>query len=188
MRNNQSNLIREYFTKKTHKELTRMIKEAGITLNRRERKKSNMISILTKKCVEQPTLLDKLKIDLYKHRVIEQLPVAINPEAITLVSVTQDSYFCLEDIFSVQGWDLKKTSSRDWQRTQSFKDYSDAVSIRTQIDKKDLIVKAQSGRTFGHRLIAIEAARYQLVKSNIALSSEHFTLLPWQSKILALNN
>jgi len=68
--NNQSNLIREYFTKKTYKELNRMVKEAEITLNRRERKKSNMISILTKKCVEQPTLQDKLKIDLYKHRVL----------------------------------------------------------------------------------------------------------------------
>ena len=47
--NNQGNLIREYFTKKTQKELSRMMKEAEITLNRRERKKSNMISILTKK-------------------------------------------------------------------------------------------------------------------------------------------
>ena len=115
-------------------------------------------------------MLDKLKIDLYKHRIIEQLPVVINPEATTLVSVTQDLYFYLEDVFSVQGWDLKKTSSRDWQRTQSFKDYLDAVSIRTQINKKDLIVKEQSGQTFVHRLIAIEAARYRSPFLSVAFS------------------
>jgi len=147
-----------------------MVKETEITLNSRERKKSNMISILTKKCVEQPTLLDKLKIDLYKHRVIEQLPVVINPEATGLVSVTQDSYFCLEDIFSVQGWDLKKTSSRNWQRIQSFTEYLDAVSIRTQINKKNLIVKEQNGQTFVHRLIAIEAARYRSPSLSVAFN------------------
>ena len=86
--NNQSNLIREYFTKKTLKELNKMAKEAEIIVSRKERNKLNMVSVLTKKCVEQPTLLDKLKIDLYKHRVIEQLPVVINPEATALVSVT----------------------------------------------------------------------------------------------------
>ena len=112
--NNQSNLIREYFTKKTLKELKKIAKEAEIIIDRKERNKSNMVSVLTKKCVAQPTLLDKLKIDLYKHRVIEQLPIVIHPEATALVSVTQDAYFCLEDIFSIQGWDLKKTSSRDW--------------------------------------------------------------------------
>jgi hypothetical protein len=160
-KNRQSNLIREYFTKKNLKELNKMAKEVEIIVSRKGRRKSNLVSVLTKKCVEQPTLLDKLKIDLYKHRVIEQLSVVINPEATALVSVTQASYFCLEEIFSIQGWDLKKTSSRDWQRTQSFTDYLDAVSIRTQINKKDLIVKEQSGKTFVHRLIAIEAARYR---------------------------
>ena len=168
--NNQSNLIREYFTKKTLKELNKMAKEAEILVRRKERNKANLVSILTKKCVEQPTLLDKLKIDLYKHRVIEQLPVVINPEAIALVSVTQDSYFCLEDIFSIQGWDFKKTSSQDWQRTQSFTDYLDAASIRTKIDKKDLIVKEQSGKTFVHRLIAIEAARYRSPSLSVAFN------------------
>ena len=47
--NKQNSLIREYFTEKTYKELNRMMKEAAIKLNRRERKKSTMIGILTKK-------------------------------------------------------------------------------------------------------------------------------------------
>ena len=169
-KNNQSNLIREYFTKKLFKELLKMANEAKITLTRKERKKSNIISILTKKCIEQPTLLGELKIDLYKHRVIEQLPVVINPEATALVSVTQDSYFCLEDIFSIQGWDLKRMSSRNWRRTRSFRDYLDAVSFRTQIYKEDLIVKEQSGQTFCHRLIAMEAVRYRSPSLSVAFN------------------
>jgi len=98
-KNSQSILIREYFTKKKKEELLKMAKEAEIKVSGKGRRKAHLISVLTKKCVEQPTLLDKLKIDLNKHRVIEQLPVVINPEATALVSVTQDSYFCLEEIF-----------------------------------------------------------------------------------------
>jgi len=169
-KNNQSNLIREYFNKKPYKELLKMANEAKITLTRKERTKSNIISILTKKCVKQPALLDKLKIDLHKNRVMEELPIVINPKATALIRVTQDSYFCLEDIFSVQGWDLKRTASRNWQRTQSFKDYLDAVSLRTKINKKDLIVKEQSGQTFVHRWIAIEAARYRSPSLSVAFN------------------
>jgi len=46
----------------------------------------------------------------------------------------------------------------------------DAVSIRTQINKKDLIVKEQSGKTFVHRLIAIEAACYRSPSLSVAFN------------------
>lgn len=139
-----------------------MVKKAKTTLHNKEHKKLNMISSLTKKCMGQPALLYKLKIDLCKHSVIKRLLVLINPEEpVALVSVTQDSYFCLEDIFSVQNWDLKKMASWDWQRTPSFRDYLDALYLHIQINEKNWIVKKQNGKTFIHRLIAIEAARYR---------------------------
>lgn len=109
-----------------------------------------MVSLLTNKCLEQPTLLDKLQIDLHKHRVIERLPILVDPgeEYPTLVSVTQSGYYCLEDIFSVQGWDLKKTSLN-------------AVSICTQTPEESLIIKYQKGETYAHRLIALEVTRFR---------------------------
>jgi hypothetical protein len=157
----QSILIKEYFSKQKYVKLYKMVREAKIRVSNKDRNLATFVSVLTKKCLEEPALLDKFNIDLYKHRVIKQLPIAIDPETTTLVSVTKDSYFCLEDIFSVQCWDLKKTTCREWQRTQAYKDYLDAVSIRTKIFKNDLIVQVQIGRTYAHRLIAIEAARYR---------------------------
>ena len=46
----------------------------------------------------------------------------------------------------------------------------DVVSIRTQINKKDLIVKEQSGKIFVHRLIAIEAACYRSPSLSVAFN------------------
>lgn len=141
-KNNLNNLIiKEYFTEKSSTELKKIVKKAGIVLKGKERKKENMRTILIKKCIKQPALLDKLEIDLYKNRIIEKLSIIINPEVTALIGITQNSYFCLENIFSIQGGNLKKTTLRDWQQTQSFKDYLNAVSLHTQINKKDLMIK-----------------------------------------------
>ena len=122
-------------------------------------------------------MLNTLKIDLYTRRIIKHLQIVINVKTNEFIRITQNLYFCLEDIFSFQGSGFKKTSSKDLQRTNTFKYCLGATSIVTHINKKDLIVKKQSNETFVHPHVAVQEAhcRSQLsVLFNIVVNELFF--------------
>ena len=152
-------LIRICFSKMTKTELRALARKAKIILSRAKNRKPQLVDHLTNVFNEKPALLDKFKIKVYKHSVIKQLLVSTKSGPDGFVSVTDNSFFCLEDLFSLKGSDFQRGTSKNWLRKPKAKTFIDAISVDTNIGIGDLIVQKEAGRTYVHRLVALEAAR-----------------------------
>lgn len=164
-----ANSLKEYFTRKSCRDLFKMVKGVGIKISDKERRtKLSLVSSLTKTCLKKPHLLHKLKLDLPKSKIVKRLSIGIDSENAGLVGMTENSYYWLEDIFSIRGPSLKKTTITQWMRTQSFKDHLDALFLQTKIPKEDLVVKELIGKTLVHPVIAAAAFHYKSPKLYVA--------------------
>ena len=152
-------------------------------IGQKDRSKDKMIANITEIIMINPFLLKKLKIDLFKNKIVKYLKIALipnKPHEVSLIGVTEDDQFCLQDLFEVRGDDLKKSSMHHWQETRNFKNLKKKVEDSTfSLDdspKIPIYLKESTRLTLVHRSIAIGAAKYRGQSLEIAFNKALETL------------